>query len=163
MVKKALIMVVGIAFLHCVHMPVDHNNPYDRVYENGNYRIVLAVPVKDTETKLKVEWSDVAKIPTAEQESPPDFLLTKAELLVTAAGGTFTESDLNAIRAKNSVSASSSVAQKFSPFTTTTAPYNGSNSIVLNPNQSYEMVLELSGTVDGVGVYLHSNIVRYEP
>ncbi|RME89736.1 MAG: hypothetical protein D6767_07965 [Candidatus Hydrogenedentota bacterium] len=143
-----------------MNLPVDHSNPYDRVYENGNYRIVLA-PAINVGSGLKFEWSDIVTIPTAENESPDNLNLSSLTFYV--ANGKFSDTDISKIQNQQTLAGSITAISYGSALTEFTAPHDGQKTLSLDPSNAYEVVLEASGTAGGKAILFHSNIVRWQP
>ncbi|MCS6984044.1 MAG: hypothetical protein NZM25_02810 [Leptospiraceae bacterium] len=158
---KGHVFFIGLFLVGCAaYIEEPHVNPLDTLYDDGDFRIVLAPPRPTSDGRYVIGWSNVFHEKKGELKSA-DFAISPTSALRSRLGKP-TIQDIEAIR-QNQVPPGFTQILTF--ITAKNNSYAGEWDLgVLSPGtRSYILSLNYNYPAEKKSGILHSNVVVFEP
>ncbi len=91
-----ILLILTFAACHNTELITEHSNPLDRIFDDGDFRIVLSQPEKQADGTWLIRWSNVFH--KTEGELDDQVFMLNAGAVLASMNSAPTAADLQAIR-----------------------------------------------------------------
>ena len=166
MVKSIFAISLALFVIGCLNVSVDRVNPYDIIYEGGDYKIILKPAESDEISQnILLKWDDVTVVKKSDGKTAKisDFNFVEGFLARTAENTSFSETDYENIINEKSIAFSAGIAEKKTSIVKVDNSFKGEVFWVgLNLSKEYSFIIEIKYlNAAQEESFMHSNIVKY--